>query len=77
VVTYASQTRTNQLAFYFYNAADGSLEHVTFLNEKYPVTITSLEYTQEKDLALLAQTYVIGLFPRINLVKLSPRDLQY
>ena len=77
VIVFGSQTRTNQLALYFYDAGDGSLKHVKFLNEKYPITLNDMEYTQEKGLALLVQTYVIGRFPRINLVKLSPQDLKY
>jgi hypothetical protein len=77
VIVFGSQTRTNQLAIYFYDAADGSLKHVKFLNEKYPITLSDMEYTQEKGLALLLQTFVIGRFPRIDLMKLSPKDLKY
>ena len=77
VVIYASQTRTNQLALYFYSAADGTLQSVKFFNEKYPVTLAGLELTEEGGLALLTQTYVIGRFPRVNLIKLSPEDLEY
>jgi hypothetical protein len=77
VVVYASQTRTNQLGLYFYDASDGLLQHVKFLNEKYPVYLAAMEFTQEEGLALLVQTYVIGRFPRNNLIKLSPEDLEY
>lgn len=77
VVVYASQTKSNQLALYFYGAADGTLQSVKFLNEKYPVTLAGLEITEEGGLALLAQTYVIGRFPRISLIKLSAEDLEY
>ena len=77
VVVYASQTRTNQLVLYFYDAADGDLLSVKFLNEKYPVNLSGMEYTQEEGLALLIQTYVIGRFPRIYLIKLSPQDLDW
>ena len=77
VVVYASQTRTNQLGLYFYDAADGTLKDVKFLNEKYPVNLAGLEFTQEEGLSVLAQTYVIGRFPRVYLIKLSPEDLEY
>jgi hypothetical protein len=77
VIVYASQTRTNQLALYFYGASDSTLQSVKFYNEKYPASIAALDYTQEGGLALLVQTYLIGRFPRINLVKLSPEDLEY
>lgn len=77
VVVFASQTRTNQVALYFYSATDGELQHVKFINEKYPVFLTGLEFTKEEGLALLLQTYLIGRFKRINLVKLSPDDLKY
>jgi hypothetical protein len=75
LVVYASQTRTNQLVLYFYDAVNGELQSVKFLNEKYPVNLSAMEYTQEEGLALLVQTYVIGRFPRIYLLKLSPDDL--
>jgi hypothetical protein len=76
VIVYASQTRTNQLALYLYGATDGVLQKVKFINEKYPINLVSLIFTQEQGLAILAQTYVIGRFPRINLIKLSPKDLE-
>jgi hypothetical protein len=63
------------LALYFYGATDGVLKKVKFINEKYPINLASLEFTQEQGLAILAQTYVIGRFPRINLIKLSAKDL--
>jgi hypothetical protein len=77
VIVYASQTKSNQLALYFYGAVDGSLQSVKFLNEKYPVTLAGLEITEEGGLAILAQTYVIGRFPRISLIKLSAEDLAF
>ena len=76
VIVYASQTRTNQLALYFYGATDGVLQKVKFINEKYPINLVSLDFTQEQGLVILAQTYVIGRFPRINLIKLSAKDLE-
>jgi hypothetical protein len=75
-VIFASQTRTNQLVLYFYDAGNGNLAQVKFLNEKYPVNLASLKYTDEKGLALLTQTFVIGRFPRASLIKLSPNDLK-
>ncbi len=77
VVVYASQTRTNQLALYFYSASESTLQSVKFYNEKYPVSLAAFDLTREGGLAMLVQTYVIGRFPRINLVKLSPEDLEY
>jgi hypothetical protein len=77
VIVYGSQTRTNQLVLYFYGAADSTLKSVRFYNDKYPVSLASMDYTQEGGLALLVQTYLIGRFPRINLIKLSPEDLEY
>jgi hypothetical protein len=77
VVVFASQTRANQLCLYFYDALNGDLKTVKFLNEKYPVTLAGMDYTREKGLALLTQTYVVGRFPRIYLIKLSPEDLVY
>ena len=77
VVVFASQTRTNQLGLYFYDASNGDLKTVKFLNEKYPVALAGMEYTREEGLALLSQTFVVGRFPRIYLIKLSPEDLEY
>jgi hypothetical protein len=76
-IVFASQTRSNQLILYFYDNSQGELKGVKFLNEKYPVTLAAMEYTDEHGLALLVQTYLIGRFPRINLIKLSPDDLKF
>jgi hypothetical protein len=76
LIIYCSQTRTNQLALYLYGAADGILKTVKFINEKYPISLVAMDFTQEQGLAILAQTYVVGRFPRVNLIKLSPEDLE-
>lgn len=76
VIAYASQTRSNQLALFFYGATDSTLHSVKYISEKYPITLAGLDFTQEQGLAVLAQTYVIGRFPRISLIKLSPEDLE-
>jgi hypothetical protein len=77
VITYASQTRTNQLVLYIFDATDGNLLFTKYLGNDNPVEIVSLIATNEGGLALLARTFVAGRFPRIALYKLSPEQLKF
>jgi hypothetical protein len=75
VVVYASQTKTNSLVLYFFNKADGKLVATKNLASTNPVNIAGLISTSDGGLALLAQTYVAGRFPRIAIFKIAPGDI--
>ncbi len=77
VITYGSQTRTNQLVLYLFDAKEGNLLYTKYLGSDNPVEIASLISTNEGGLAILARTFVAGRFPRIALYKLSPEQLKF
>jgi hypothetical protein len=72
VLVYA---RTNSLVLYFFNKADGKLLATKNVASTNPVNIACLISTSDGGLALLAQTYVTGRFPRIAIFKIAPGDI--
>lgn len=77
VIVFASQTKTNRIVLYFFSLDNGELLTVMYLNASNPVEMASLIATQDKGLAVLAQTYVAGRFPRNALFKLSPGEISF
>jgi hypothetical protein len=75
VVVYASQTKSNSLVLYFFNKADGKLLATKNVASTNPVNIAGLISTSDGGLALLAQTYVAGRFPRVAIFKIAPGDI--
>jgi hypothetical protein len=75
VVVYASQTKSNSLVIYFFNKADGKLLATKNVASTNPVNIAGLISTSDGGLALLAQTYVAGRFPRVAIFKIAPGDI--
>jgi hypothetical protein len=75
VIVYASQTKSNSLVLYFFNKADGILVATKNVASTNPVNIAGLISTSDGGLALLAQTYVAGRFPRIAIFKIAPDDI--
>jgi hypothetical protein len=75
VIVYASQTKSNSLVLYFFNKADGKLLATKNVASTNPVNIAGLIITSDGGLALLAQTYVSGRFPRIAIFKIAPGDI--
>lgn len=75
VLVYASQTKSNSLVLYFFNKVDGKLLATKNVASTNPVNIAGLISTSDGGLALLAQTYVSGRFPRIAIFKIAPDDI--
>lgn len=75
LVVYASQTKSNSMVLYFFNKADGKLLATKNVASTNPVNIAGLISTSDGGLALLAQTYVAGRFPRIAIFKIAPGDI--
>lgn len=76
VIVFASQTKSNRLVLYFFDRTDGSLIGVKYLASTNPVKISALITTSDGGIALLAQTYIAGRYPRIALYKISDEDIE-
>lgn len=77
VVVLASQTKSNRLVIYFFDKAEGELLTTRYLASTNPVKIAGLITTNDGGLALLAQTFVAGRFPRTAIFKVSPGDIRF
>lgn len=77
VVVLASQTKSNRLVLYFFDKAEGELLTTRYLASTNPVKIAGLIETSDNGLAVLAQTFVAGRFPRTAIFKVSPEDISF
>ncbi len=77
VVVLASQTKSNRLLLYFFDKAEGTLLTTRHLASTNPVKIAGLISTSDNGLAVLAQTFVAGRFPRTAIFKVSPEDISF
>ena len=77
VIVYASDTKDNQLAIYYYEAETNFLLGTKYLFDTNPIEISSILNTPDGGLLLLARTFVVGRFPRIALIKLAPDQLGF
>jgi hypothetical protein len=75
VVINASQTKSNSLVLYFFSKTDGKLLATKNVASTNPVQIAGLISTSDGGLAILAQTFVSGRFPRIAIFKIAPGDI--
>jgi hypothetical protein len=75
VIINASQTKSNSLVLYFFNKTDGKLLATKNVASTNPVTVAGLISTSDGGLAILAQTYIAGRFPRIAIFKIAPGDI--
>lgn len=72
---YAAETKSQQLALYFYEKNTGNfagLTHIGFIN---PFTLSSLHVDENNHLVVLGTTYVAGRFRRIFLERLQPEKI--
>jgi hypothetical protein len=77
VIVFASETKSNRLVLYFFEKSSGKLLSSKSLNSTNPVDIADLIVTADGGLAILAQTYVAGRFPRISIFKLAAGDIKF
>lgn len=75
IVVSASQTRSNSLVLYFFDKTDGKLLATKSIASTNPVKIAGLISTSDGGLALLAQTYIAGRFPRTAIFKIAAGDI--
>ena len=75
-LVYASTTKNGQIILTLYDESDGSWLGTDYLGFSNPFEVRSIHQTMDGGLALLAETSVVGRFPRASLFKLSPNDLE-
>ncbi|MDA0194109.1 MAG: hypothetical protein O2887_03765 [Bacteroidetes bacterium] len=75
VLVYASTTKNGQVIILLYDETDGTWLGTDYLGFSNPFDVRSLHQTLDGGLVVLAQTSVVGRFPRSSLFKLSAREL--
>lgn len=76
VLVYASTTKNGQVIIILYDETDGAWLGTDYLGFSNPFEVRSLHQTIDGGLAVLAQTSVVGRFPRSSLFKLSAKELK-
>jgi hypothetical protein len=71
ILIYASNTRSRQIALFFFDRTSGEFTGSHYLGFSNPFEVTNLVATKDEGLAVCGTTYVAGRFPRICLFKLS------
>ncbi len=74
-IVFGTQTKSNQIALYIYDAADGSLINAKYFGNSNPYEFGNFSLTEDGGLAILGKTFVAGRFPRITLFKISEAEL--
>jgi len=77
IVIISTITRSNQVMLLFFDPETGLLKSSRYFGSTYPVNLASVIPTQEGGLAVLTQTYIAGRFPRIQLFKIPPKELEF
>jgi hypothetical protein len=77
VIIFASQTKANNLVMYIFDKVNGELITTKYLGSTNPVTIAGIIPTRDGGLALLAQTYAAGRFPRVSVFKIASKEFQF
>ena len=75
VLIYASNTRSRQIALFFYDKITSAFIGSHYLGFSNPFEVTNLISTTDGGLAVCGTTYVAGRFPRICLFKLSQQTV--
>lgn len=74
-IAYGTETKSKQIAIYFYNANDGSLINAKYYGHTNPYEFGNFSLTDDGGLAVLGRTFVAGRFPRITIFKVSEAAL--
>lgn len=72
---YGTHTKTQRLAFFFYDQETGNLLATHYLGISAPYQLGNFEFTEEGELLVLAETFLIGRFSRLCLFKLSSEEV--
>jgi hypothetical protein len=76
VLVYGSNTKSKQIALYFYDEATEEFLGSEYVGYSNPFEISSLIQTTDGDLAVSGTTYVAGRLPRFCLIKISKGSLK-
>lgn len=75
VLVYGTHTKRQQLVFYFYDQETATLLGTQYLGLSDPYQLGNFAFTDEGELLVLAETFLIGRFSRLCLFKLSPQEV--
>jgi hypothetical protein len=74
-LVYASETKSKQIALFFYDELNGDLISSRYLGFSNPFGVGNLIRTQDEGLAVCGTTWLAGRFPRICIFKISSEEL--
>lgn len=74
-IVYAAETKSRQIALYFYQKQSGNFAGLTHIGYANPFTLSALHVDDENHLLVLGTTYVAGRFERIFLEKMQQETL--
>lgn len=77
LILYASTTKTNQIALYFFDAITYEMLKSHFIGHTNPVEIASMIRAEDGALVILGKTWVSGRYQRNILYKLSIEELGF
>lgn len=72
---FASETKGNQIALYFYEASSASLAGIKLIGFLNPFTLSSIKVAADESILILGTTFVAGRFERILLNKISKKEI--
>ncbi len=75
MVVYASNTKNNQISFYFFNPLTGSLLHTKEISDTNPIEVNKIIQCSDGNIAITGRTFVSGQFSRVFITKISKEDL--
>lgn len=76
VLVYGSNTKSKQIALYFYDETTEALLGSEYIGYSNPFEISSIIQTTDGDLAVSGTTHVAGRLPRFCLIKISRSSLK-
>lgn len=76
VLVYGSNTKSKQIALYFYDEATEALLGSEYIGYSNPFEISAIVQTTDGDLAVSGTTYLAGRLPRFCLIKISKSSLK-
>ncbi|WP_052430185.1 hypothetical protein [Sporocytophaga myxococcoides] len=74
-LVYGSDTKSGQIALYFYDVNSGMLLGNKYLGSMNPYTLAGYTVANDKSLVVAGTTWIAGRFPRICIFKVSKEEL--
>ena len=73
---YASTTKSRRVVLFGFTSADGVLKGTHYLGSSSPFEISSFTFTDDGGVAVLAQSFIEGRFPRMAVFKLNKDQVE-